>query len=794
LASEVATEIGFPEERVFDITVASSEAIANAIEHSPVKGAVEVRTILHSDRLEIEVQGPGEFQAPDRTGAIQTRGLGLPLMAKLSDHLALFSGPRGETFVSLTFYLPGVDITGEGAVAPSFANLAEENRLLDDVLRNFPEGFYVLDPDWRIIYLNPAVAQSLGKTPDELLGVVIWEEFPEREADSRALLERALATHSTISVTTHDQRGFWRESTVFPVEEGLAVISRDVTERKRAEETLRESEERFRTMFEGHGAPMLLMEPDSGRIHDANEAAARFYGYTREQLRAMNITQINELPPQEVAAERRKAVNLSQNTFVFRHRLKDGTRRWVEVHSSPVEVHGMPLLFSIIHDITDRKAAEEALKESQEAEEQLKVALSRELLMSRRLLETAETLADWTDLASILERLVALVVEMTGHSRAGIGLYDPDLKRIRVAASAGVAPMKPASAPLSSFSSAMQEVIKTGRSILVDYDQLPESERQIARTYNTRYALLVPLVYREQVLGVIMVDDPVPSTTFTEEDRRLIEGIGAQAAVAIENARLYEAQRNIAEQLQEAILEIPAAVSNLSFGHLYRSATEGALVGGDFYDILELNHDLVGLVIGDVSGHGVNAARTAGMVKSSVAALAADRDDPSTILASVNRLLVDRSVPGFTSVLFALYRPSTGLLTHCSAGHPNLLLGHADGQVELIGQNHPPLGVFASWSCSIETTHVEPQDTLLLYTDGLTEARAGREMFGEGRLSDTFAKHLHVELDKMPQAILDDVLAFTGGRLRDDVAILAVRPGATAGISETQDSSAIDRV
>jgi len=242
LASEVATEIGFPEERVFDITVASSEAIANAIEHSPVKGAVEVRTILHSDRLEIEVQGPGEFQAPDRTGAIQTRGLGLPLMAKLSDHLALFSGPRGETFVSLTFYLPGVDITGEGAVAPSFANLAEENRLLDDVLRNFPEGFYVLDPDWRIIYLNPAVAQSLGKTPDELLGVVIWEEFPEREADSRALLERALATHSTISVTTHDQRGFWRESTVFPVEEGLAVISRDVTERKRAEETLRESE------------------------------------------------------------------------------------------------------------------------------------------------------------------------------------------------------------------------------------------------------------------------------------------------------------------------------------------------------------------------------------------------------------------------------------------------------------------------------------------------------------------------------------------------------------------------
>ena len=127
--AEIASQAGFPEDRVFDITVACSEAIANAIEHSPVKGKVQVRTILRRDRLEVEVQGPGEFQAPDRLKKRETRGLGLPLMAKLSDHLALFSGPEGDTFVSLTFFRPGAERRDAGPIAPSFANLAEENRL-----------------------------------------------------------------------------------------------------------------------------------------------------------------------------------------------------------------------------------------------------------------------------------------------------------------------------------------------------------------------------------------------------------------------------------------------------------------------------------------------------------------------------------------------------------------------------------------------------------------------------------------------------------------------------------------
>ena len=101
-----AREAGFCDERVFDIMVACSEAIANAIEHSAVEGQVEVCARMHPDRLEIHVEGPGEFRAPRRSDEGTHRGLGLPLMAFLADHLALYRGPQGGALVSLTFYHP----------------------------------------------------------------------------------------------------------------------------------------------------------------------------------------------------------------------------------------------------------------------------------------------------------------------------------------------------------------------------------------------------------------------------------------------------------------------------------------------------------------------------------------------------------------------------------------------------------------------------------------------------------------------------------------------------------------
>lgn len=140
----------------------------------------------------------------------------------------------------------------------------------------------------------------------------------------------------------------------------------NMVERKRAEEALRESEERFRNMFEKHNAVMLLIAPESGAILNANKAAEHFYGYSPEQLKNMLINEINILPTDQVDQERKKAAFEKRNFFVFPHRLANGETRVVEVHSTPISIQKQPILFSIIHDVTERNLTEAALENSQE--------------------------------------------------------------------------------------------------------------------------------------------------------------------------------------------------------------------------------------------------------------------------------------------------------------------------------------------------------------------------------------------------------------------------------------------
>ena len=134
---------------------------------------------------------------------------------------------------------------------------------------------------------------------------------------------------------------------------------------------LRTSEKQFRSMFEKHSAIMLLLEPSTGRILHANLAAVAFYGYSRKKFQSMSIDQITRLPSTQIAEARQQALCEQCNYFVFPHRLANGAVRTVEVHSSPIERNGQRLLFSIIHDITERKQVEKALRASLQEKEAL---------------------------------------------------------------------------------------------------------------------------------------------------------------------------------------------------------------------------------------------------------------------------------------------------------------------------------------------------------------------------------------------------------------------------------------
>ncbi len=259
-------------------------------------------------------------------------------------------------------------------------------RLVEDDLRVSEEEFrlaFAISPDsknisrledGKIVTINAGFTQMLGFTLEECIGKTTIDLNVWDRPEDRQMLVEGLSKHGEISnlevcfrAKDGDIKYGIMSAAVIDLNGGKHIISNthDITERKQMEETLRENEDRFRSMFEMHGAVMLLIEPTTGLILNANYAAEKFYGYPREQLCSMNISDINTLQPEEILAERKRALANERNYFNFQHRLANGDVRRVEVYSSPLLQNGKPVLFSLIHDVTERRQAEEALSVSE---------------------------------------------------------------------------------------------------------------------------------------------------------------------------------------------------------------------------------------------------------------------------------------------------------------------------------------------------------------------------------------------------------------------------------------------
>jgi serine phosphatase RsbU (regulator of sigma subunit)/anti-sigma regulatory factor (Ser/Thr protein kinase) len=254
------------------------------------------------------------------------------------------------------------------------------------------------------------------------------------------------------------------------------------------------------------------------------------------------------------------------------------------------------------------------------------------------------------------------------------------------------------------------------------------------------------------------------------------------------NERLYQEQKSIAERLQFSLLDLPGHLRGVTFAHVYRSATEEATVGGDFYDVFEAAGGRIGILIGDVCGHGVEAARTATRVKDTVYAFSHSLHQPHEVVRETNLLLYEKRISGFVTAFLGFLDLDTGRLDYSSAGHPPPVIVDGDSGREYLEIHSFPLGLFDDSTYETRTTRLGEDALLVLYTDGITDARCERAFFGEEGLLDSLRRHSSDDLDALPSAILGDVLAFSGGELRDDVALLMLRLSHSAAATVTTSS------
>ncbi|HPT96452.1 MAG TPA: SpoIIE family protein phosphatase [Armatimonadota bacterium] len=343
------------------------------------------------------------------------------------------------------------------------------------------------------------------------------------------------------------------------------------------------------------------------------------------------------------------------------------------------------------------------------------------------------------------------------------------------------------SAEVLATGGSVARALETGKPVLLsDLSNEPEACRSfLGGIWRMRSGLVLPLIVGSSVTGAALVDTPGRDLTISPRDIRLCEAVSNQAAVAIENARTFERERNIAEVLQKSFLPtVPERIGQLRLAARYHAALSEASVGGDFYDWMHLPDGRIGILMADVSGKGVRAALHAAMGRYMLRAYAFEHPNPADALRYLNLALLSySSLDVFITMFFAAVDGASGEIEYASAGHPPALLirGSDPNRMVRLGSTGAPIGAFREATFTGERVRMAPSDMLVLYTDGVTEARVGCELFGIERLEDVVAESAREGPEATADAIHAAVQAFTGKAARDDIALIIAQAAPSLG-------------
>ncbi|WP_321507462.1 PAS domain S-box protein [uncultured Methanoregula sp.] len=456
-------------------------------------------------------------------------------------------------------------------------------RLQNQIFETIAEGVYLIRAsDGTIVYTNEKFDRMFRYAKGEAIGRhVSVVNAPEEGTSSRDTADRIMkALHETgewrgeVKNITKDGTMFWSLAVVSTFEHpefGSVWISAhtDINGRKIAEEALRESEKRYRDMFEINNAVMLILDPEDGRIVDANSAACRYYGYTREEITGLVIMQINIQDSDATRDDLARARGSQGAVFQFRHRKKDGELRDVEVFSGPIFLGGRRLLHSIIQDVTDRKKVEKAV-------------------------EAAVNLNQLIDTLSISESMSFTLDEAQRLTSSGIGFFhfvNEGEKTIQLIAWSSETrkhcfiPKEPEKNYPVEKGGVWLDALRERRPVIHnDYASLPHKKGLPEGHVPVIRELVVPIFDEDRIVAIIGVGNK--ARDYDERDTNVLTLLAKNTWTLIQRKRVDEALRDSEQKFRDIFNNTTDAI------HIHEIREDG--IPGRFTDVNDISCRMLG--------------------------------------------------------------------------------------------------------------------------------------------------------------------------------------------------------
>ncbi len=759
-----------------DLVLCVEEAATNAIRHSGVSDDIEISVQFVAERLVAAVKDHGHgfdvasFDPQRSPDPSADHGRGLFIMAVLMDELELRLNDGLEVRMARQAEPrcePARLESGLGESRPT-GSVGQREARTRAVLEEIDEAFVALNWEYRYVHANEAALRLTKKSRAELLGHTPWELFPPLLGSA---LERAYRKAMELGLPAAFEHralgsGDWFEVRIYPTSAGISAYFREINERKRIEREVLASRSEL--------AATLATVTDGFYTLDRrwcvsylNDQAAVVFPVAKEKVLGANFW---ELFPEALGSdfETNKRRAMAHGEFRSFEAYYPPLATWFAERDYPSK-DGITVLFT---DISARKRAEADLQaQSEQLREQgeeitTRVALAEalnaissvvhatldaEVIMQRALGQGVAALSADAGTIEQREEESWVVACQQGFSGEEVGLR-----------------LNAEQAPIASRAWARAQPFA-----IADLELEPALNVGFPHAHGLRTVLAVPLIVRKDVRGCLLFYGRRPRS-FAAAEVDFARKLGVTVALALDNARLYLDQRRIAQTLQENFIHPLPAVRGLELGVVAATAAAPELVGGDFSDVFLLDDSHVVVLIGDVAGKGVRAAGLTETVRSTVRAFATIDASPAFVLRMTNQLLLRRDVGEelVTAFLISLDTLS-GRATFASAGHPPPVHLRAAASELLKLPFGLPLGSFDEDYREAQL-RLTPADVLVLYTDGVTEARRGRELFGYERLVETVSALRAGSVQELAQGVSDAALAFAG-TLKDDLHVVVLR-------------------